>query len=181
MNQERHGNCCVLRAIFFFALCMLLFLVLLAGRHLTALQTTTDVFLSSLYVFLWMYLRISEGVFSWTGNGKEWIFARVWCFVFRVFFVVVYTIFILCGFVLGSWELMWPRAKSWRWAKRERNKQTNNKHAYEYFAVKPLCPLAPSSPYSFIYVHTVAVLSRNHAPERGWGDDEATGNTKPFR
>ena len=128
MNQERHGNCWVMRgAIFaFFARCLLLFLALLAGRHS---DSTPDnyccLFPLLLCVFLWMYPLISEVIFSWTGNGQEW----TWCcsrmdirvcvaFSFSVFFVVVCAIFIcaiflwapehLCDHGLDLWDqLMW--------------------------------------------------------------------------
>ena len=45
---------------------------------------------------------------------------------------------------------------------------------------KSCAPLHPL-PYSFTYVHVVVFLSRNHAPESGREDDEATGNTQPSR
>ena len=51
-----------------------------------------------------------------TGRNKhgvvEWISACV--FSFSVLFIVVCTIFVLCGFPLGFWALVWPRARSWR-------------------------------------------------------------------
>ena len=47
-------------------------------------------------------------------------------------------------------------------------------YAYEYFAVKKLCPLAHCF-LSHTYVHTVAVLSRKRAPA------SSRGETKPQR
>ena len=53
-----------------------------------------------------------------------------------------------------------------------------NTYAYEYFfEVKKLCPHG-HSPVCFTYVHAVLFLSRNHAPEGGRGDDEATENSQ---
>ena len=52
-----------------------------------------------------------------------------------------------------------------------------NTYAYEYFlSVEKLCPLG-YSPVCFTHVHAVPFLSRNHAPEGGRGDDEATENS----
>ena len=74
----------------FFALCLLLFLALLAGRHS---DSTPDnyccLFPLLLWVFLWMYLLISAVLFLVErGTGKnehgvvvEWISTCVWCLV----------------------------------------------------------------------------------------------------
>ena len=126
MNQERHDNCWVMRgAIFaFFALCLLLFLTLLASRHSDSTPDNYCCLFPMLCVFLWMYRPISVVSFSWTRTGQEW----TWCcsrmdtsvrvFSLSVFFVVVCTIFIcavflwapkhLCdhGLDLGD-QLMW--------------------------------------------------------------------------
>ena len=128
MNQERHGNCWVMRgAIFyFFALCFLLFLKLLAGRHSDSTPDNYCCLFPLLWVFLWMYRLISVVIFSWTGNGQEWTWCcsrmdiRVWVvFSLSVFFVVVCTIFVcavflwapehLCDHGLDLWDqlIMW--------------------------------------------------------------------------
>ena len=126
MNQERHGNCWVLRgAIFdFFALCLLLFLTLLAGRHSDSTPGNYWCLFHLLCMFLWMYPLISVVIFSWTGNGQEWTWRcsrmdiRVRVFSLSVFFVVACTIFIcavflwapehLCDHGLDLWDhIMW--------------------------------------------------------------------------
>ena len=122
LNQERHGNCWVMRgAIFaFFALCLLLFLALLAGRHS---DSTPDNY-CCLFPLWCVPLNVPihfRGHFSWTGNGQEW----TWCcsrmdirvcmvFSFSVFFVVVCTIFVYAIFPLGPWALVWPMAESFK-------------------------------------------------------------------
>ena len=109
---------------FIFALCLLLFLTLLAGRHSDSTPGNYCCLFPLLCVFLWMYQLISVVIFSWTGNEQEW----TWCcsrmdipvcvFSLSVFFVVVCNIFIcavlhlapehLCDHGLDLWDqLMW--------------------------------------------------------------------------
>ena len=78
MNQERHGNCWVMRGVIFalFALCLLLFRALLpAGRYSDSTLGNYCCLFPLLCMFLWMYRLISVVIFSWTGNGQEW----TWC------------------------------------------------------------------------------------------------------
>ena len=92
-------------AIFvFFALCLLLFLALLAGCHSDSTPGNYCCLLPLLCVFLWMYRLISAVFVSWTGNGQEWTYSwmdiRVCVvFSFSVFFVVACTKFICAVFI----------------------------------------------------------------------------------
>ena len=110
MNQERHGNCWVMRGTIFafFTLCFLLFLTLLAGRH-------SDSTPGNYYCCLFPLFPLNvptdfSGYFSWTGNGQEWTWCcsrmdiRVCVFSLSVFFVVVCTIFICCAVFLWAPE-----------------------------------------------------------------------------
>ena len=71
-----------------FALCLLLFLALLAGHHSDSTPGNYCCLFPLLCVFFWIYRLISVVTFSWTGNGHEhgvvveWIIsACVWCLV----------------------------------------------------------------------------------------------------
>ena len=92
-------------AIFaFFALCLLLFLALLEGRHSYSTPGNYCCLFPLLCVFLWMYRLISVVTFSWTGNGQEWTWCRSRmdirvCVVFSLSVFLVCTIFICAVFL----------------------------------------------------------------------------------
>ena len=137
MNPERHDNCWVMPGAIFasFALSSLIacycFLSYWWVVILTALQTTTFVYFLCLYVPLNIPIDFS-GYFSWKGNGRsehgvvvvEWISACVWCLVSACSSSWHVLYFWATSFELLS-TFVWPRARSWRRAEWERNKQTN--------------------------------------------------------